>query len=51
MKGSLRSRHVDSTIDENVLLDENLLEIMFANPILVDQMGKSLLGMILTLNH
>lgn len=45
LKGSLRSRHVDSTINENVLLDENLLEIMFENPILVDQMGKSLLGM------
>eukprot|EP01127_Copromyxa_protea_P010957 TRINITY_DN2723_c0_g1_i1.p1 TRINITY_DN2723_c0_g1~~TRINITY_DN2723_c0_g1_i1.p1 ORF type:complete len:843 (-),score=210.29 TRINITY_DN2723_c0_g1_i1:47-2230(-) len=41
LKGSLRSRHASG----EVLLDENLLELMYERPILVDQAGKALLGM------
>eukprot|EP01119_Soliformovum_irregulare_P008011 TRINITY_DN2073_c0_g2_i3.p1 TRINITY_DN2073_c0_g2~~TRINITY_DN2073_c0_g2_i3.p1 ORF type:complete len:517 (+),score=168.61 TRINITY_DN2073_c0_g2_i3:835-2385(+) len=41
LKGSKRSRYVDSS--NGVLLDENLLEVMFANPIWVSEQAKSTL--------
>lgn len=45
LKGSLRSRRADTSVPDEVLLDQNLLEFMYEKPILVDQTSKALLGM------
>jgi len=45
LKGSQRARKATTELkDNNVLLDENLLELLYAEPLCIDQESKSLLG-------
>jgi 1-phosphatidylinositol-3-phosphate 5-kinase len=43
LKGSKRSRYVRNPIQNEVLLDENLLEVMFTSPIWVEENSKTML--------
>jgi len=43
LKGSKRSRYVRNPIQNEVLLDENLLEVMFTSPIWIDENSKTTL--------
>jgi len=45
LKGSMRSRYVEKEEDKVVLMDENLLESLFDNPLCISESSKILLSM------